>query len=282
MKYKNSIILALLVLFSQIIFSQTKSDSIPIYILNKNNNVSNSFEKELEIFFTVNPNSHYTILPFMANNCNEKKYGCPIIYGDESYLIPQNSIKGILKYTDKIVYLIADSNVVCKFDLFFEKTKKDTTISLSYYSLYDDYYNDDIVTFDCEKSYFYWHNLLINDSVLIKIPTVHPIKEYKLSNPTKKWFPFEKKINIPTKRIKLKHNPDKQQLIYFVYEINKGIPVYFYSFYSNKTKNTDKLVNIILKNFKNSKKLENEKYLGKAYTEGKYLIINYTYLCHIR
>ncbi len=276
---KKSVILVLFTLFGQIVFSQTKN-SIPVYVLNENNNISNSFEKELEIFFTINPDSYYTILSFMANNCDEKKYGCSIIYGDESYLIPENSVRGMLKYMDKIVYLVADSNVVCKFDLFFEKIK-DTTLT---YYFTDEYEDDaeDFVTFDCGDSYFYWHNLLFNDSVLMKFPTVQPIKKYELSNlPKKRWFPFSKKIKVPIKQIKLKQEFDKQQLVYFMYEINKGVPVSFYSFYSNEAKNTDKLVNLIIENFKNSKKLENEKYLGKAYTTNKYLIVDYTYLCYI-
>ncbi len=280
---KKNIIIALLFglqFYNFNAFSQLNTNKISIYTFKTNNIVSNEFKKELEIFYTINSYANYVFLNFNADNCDNVRYGCPILYGDRNYITSKEYVKGILYYQNKIVYLVADSNVVCKFSLFFEK-KNDTIIN---FNLNNSYSNNNVAVFDDSGAYFYWMNVLEKDSILVKIPVAEPIKEYELSMYAKKrWFPFTKKLKIPSKRIEYKRKSDKtQQLIYFVYEIEKGVPVYFYTFYSMDEGNTDKLVNLILKNFNNSKKLKREKYLGKAYTEGKYLIIDYTYLNYIR
>jgi hypothetical protein len=98
----------------------------------------------------------------------------------------------------------------------------------------------------------------------------------------KSLYPFTKKLKIPPKRIKLKNEFDTPQLIYFVFRKEKGVPVDFYVFFSEDESKTDILVNLIIDNLKVCRKLKDEKYLGKAYVSGQYLIIDYTYLNYIR
>lgn len=260
------------------IYSQLLDKNIPVYNFKQNNELSIQFKKELDVFFELNSNENEAFLIFDANNCLDYKYRCPIL--DSYQGEPASFYKGILFFENKTVLLVADSNITCKFDLFFDRISDTTIFKNTNYSVYIE---EDIIEIDDSGPYFYWQNLLDKDSILVKIPVAEPIKEYDLSGYTNRsWFPFSKKLIIPPKRIKLKKEFETPQLIYFVYEIEEGIPVYFYSFYSKDEDNTDYLVDIILKNFKNSKKLKREKYLGKAYTEGKYLIIDYTYLNYIR
>jgi len=260
------------------IYSQLFENNIPIYDFNQNNEISVQFKKELDVFFELNPNENEAFLIFDAMNCFDFKYRCPIL---DSYIGETTSFyKGILFFKNKTLFLGADSNVTCKFDLFFEKIKDTTFLKNKNYSLYTD---DNTLIIDDNGPYFYWQNLLDKDSILVKIPVAEPIKEYDLSGYYKKrWYPFTKRMITSPKRIKLKEEFDKTQLIYFVYTIEHGVPVYFYSFYSMDESNTDNLIVLILNNFNKSIRLKDEKYMGKAYSDGKYFIIDYTYLSIIR
>ena len=100
MKKAVVFLLSLLQFFNFNVFSQKNTNAISVYAFKTDNPISNEFKKEFEIFYTINPKANYVFLTFMANNCNDVRYGCPIIYGDESYITSQESIKGVLYYQD--------------------------------------------------------------------------------------------------------------------------------------------------------------------------------------
>jgi len=259
--------------------SQVFDSKITIYEIDTQNIISIEFQKELEIFFNYYHMRKDAVLTFNAVNCDDKKF-TGLILGTED-MLDKNFIKGIFFFHDKTIYLGADSNVYCKFKLFLKKSKDTLITLLNNYS--NDIYDYENIEFDDNGPYFYWTNFIINDTIMVKIPVVEPIKEYDLSGYYKKrWYPFTKSTITSTKRIKLKEKFDKTQLIYFVYTIEHGVPVYFYSFYSMDESNTDNLVVLILNNFNKNKRLKDEKYMGKAYSDGKYFIIDYTYLSIIR
>jgi len=116
------ILFLFLLLQSLLCFSQTYT--IPVYSLNKGNEITRGFEKMLDIFTTYYPEKQDIYVFFEIKSCEDTLY--------RAVTVPCNievsqKVRGFLRYKDKNIFLTADSNLLCKYDLYFN-FEKDTII----------------------------------------------------------------------------------------------------------------------------------------------------------